>query len=120
MSPAALKVMGALVAPAGMVPDRSEARGSGGLIMHVQLGINTCFAVKRWPRPVDWAPIVREQLGLGHVQLSLDLVYSGLFRVHRRHVHRGIRVGWRVRQSDDAARLPTGHRKRLAISIETN
>jgi sugar phosphate isomerase/epimerase len=39
-----------------------------------QLGINTCFAVKRWPRPVDWAPIVRDELGLDLVQVSLDLV----------------------------------------------
>jgi sugar phosphate isomerase/epimerase len=40
----------------------------------VQLGINTCFAVKRWPRPTDWAPIVRDTLGLDLVQVSLDLV----------------------------------------------
>jgi sugar phosphate isomerase/epimerase len=39
-----------------------------------QLGINTCFAVKRWPRPADWAPIVRDTLGLDLVQVSLDLV----------------------------------------------
>jgi sugar phosphate isomerase/epimerase len=39
-----------------------------------QLGINTCFAVKRWPRPADWAPIVRDTLGLDLVQISLDLV----------------------------------------------
>jgi sugar phosphate isomerase/epimerase len=41
--------------------------------MRARLGINTCFAVKRWPRPRDWAPIVRDQLGLGTVELSLDL-----------------------------------------------
>ena len=39
-----------------------------------ELGINTCFAVKRWPRPADWAPIVRDTLGLDLVQVSLDLV----------------------------------------------
>ena len=39
-----------------------------------RLGINTCFAVKRWPRPTDWAPIVRDELGLDLVQHSLDLV----------------------------------------------
>jgi sugar phosphate isomerase/epimerase len=38
------------------------------------LGINTCFAVKRWPRPADWAPIVARDLGLNVVQHSLDLV----------------------------------------------
>ena len=42
--------------------------------MRVELGINTCFAVKRWPRPGDWAPIVRHRLGLELVQHSLDLV----------------------------------------------
>ena len=42
--------------------------------MRLQLGINTCFAVKRWPLPEDWAPIVRDQLGLRLVQHSLDLV----------------------------------------------
>jgi D-erythrulose 1-phosphate 3-epimerase len=42
--------------------------------MRLQLGINTCFAVKRWPRPKDWAPVVRDQLGLRLVQHSLDLV----------------------------------------------
>ena len=39
-----------------------------------ELGINTCFAVKRWPRPQDWAPIVRDELGLDLVQVSLDLI----------------------------------------------
>ena len=42
--------------------------------MDVRLGINTCFAVKRWPRPADWAPIVREHLGLRLVQHTFDLV----------------------------------------------
>lgn len=42
--------------------------------MRAQLGVNTCFAVKRWPRPADWAPVVRERLGLTLVQHSLDLV----------------------------------------------
>lgn len=40
--------------------------------MRVTLGINNCFAVKRWPRPDEWAEIV-EQLGLEVVQHSLDL-----------------------------------------------
>ncbi len=39
-----------------------------------QLGINTCFAVKRWPQPSGWASVVRNELGLGLVQHSLDLV----------------------------------------------
>lgn len=38
------------------------------------LGINTCFAVKRWPRPADWARFVRHELDLDVVQHSLDLV----------------------------------------------
>ncbi len=39
-----------------------------------RLGINNCFAVKRWPEPERWAAIVRERLGLDLVQHSLDLV----------------------------------------------
>jgi D-erythrulose 1-phosphate 3-epimerase len=48
--------------------------------MRVRLGINTCFAVKRWPRAADWAPIVRDRLGLRLVQHSLDLVPDGADR----------------------------------------
>jgi sugar phosphate isomerase/epimerase len=39
-----------------------------------KLGINTCFAVKRWPEPPRWAEIVKGELGLDLVQHSLDLV----------------------------------------------
>jgi sugar phosphate isomerase/epimerase len=42
--------------------------------MRARLGINNCFAVKRWPQPADWARIVRDELGLDTVELSLDLV----------------------------------------------
>jgi D-erythrulose 1-phosphate 3-epimerase len=42
--------------------------------VRVRLGINTCFAVKRWPRPADWARVVRDDLGLDLVELSLDLL----------------------------------------------
>ncbi|HEY2789660.1 MAG TPA: TIM barrel protein [Gaiellales bacterium] len=39
-----------------------------------RLGINTCFAVKRWPEPERWAELVAATLGLDMVQHSLDLV----------------------------------------------
>jgi sugar phosphate isomerase/epimerase len=42
--------------------------------MELRLGINTCFAVKRWPRVADWGPVVRDRLGLRLVQHSFDLV----------------------------------------------
>jgi D-erythrulose 1-phosphate 3-epimerase len=42
--------------------------------MRVRLGINSCFAVKHWPRPADWARLVRDDLGLELVELSLDLL----------------------------------------------
>jgi hypothetical protein len=42
--------------------------------MRLRLGINTCFAVKRWPRPADWAPIVADRLKLRLVEHSFDLV----------------------------------------------
>jgi len=39
-----------------------------------RLGINTCFAVKRWPQPERWAGLVRGELELDLIQHSLDLV----------------------------------------------
>jgi D-erythrulose 1-phosphate 3-epimerase len=39
-----------------------------------RLGINTRFAVKRWPQPERWARLVRDDLGLDLVQHTLDLV----------------------------------------------
>ncbi len=42
-----------------------------------RLGINTCFAVKRWPEPSAWSAIVRDRFGLELVQHSLDLVSLG-------------------------------------------
>ncbi len=41
---------------------------------HLHLGINTCFAVKRWPEPEQWLTIVEQELGLNCCQFSLDLV----------------------------------------------
>src|SRR5260370_38204913 len=40
----------------------------------LHLGINTCFAVKRWPEPEQWLNIVKNELGLNYCQFSLDLV----------------------------------------------
>lgn len=37
------------------------------------LGINNCFAVKRWPEPAAWAGVIANDLGLGIVQHSFDL-----------------------------------------------
>jgi D-erythrulose 1-phosphate 3-epimerase len=55
----------------------------------VQLGINTCFALKRWPRPADWASVVRNGLGLELVELSLDLIEgTDTFAGRRRAIER--------------------------------
>jgi sugar phosphate isomerase/epimerase len=43
-------------------------------IPQLHLGINTCFAVKRWPEPEQWLEIVKNELGLACCQFSLDLV----------------------------------------------
>ena len=43
--------------------------------MRLRLGINTCFAVKRWPRPEDWAPVVRAVETHG---LELHSTFTGL------------------------------------------
>ncbi len=42
--------------------------------MQLRLGIDDCFAVKRWPQTSEWGPIVRDRLGLRLVQHTLDLV----------------------------------------------
>jgi D-erythrulose 1-phosphate 3-epimerase len=41
---------------------------------HIHLGINTCFAVKRWPEPEQWIGIITQDLGLTCCQFSLDLI----------------------------------------------
>jgi len=40
----------------------------------VKLGINACFAVKRWPEPEAWLKIVGEELDLREAQFSFDLL----------------------------------------------
>lgn len=40
----------------------------------LRLGINTCFAVKRWPEAREWAEIVGCKLDLDLAQFSFDLV----------------------------------------------
>jgi hypothetical protein len=46
--------------------------------VQLRLGIDDCFAVKRWPRTADWGPIVRDRLGLNLIQHSFDLVDLGV------------------------------------------
>ena len=40
----------------------------------IHLGINNCFAVKRWPEPEQWIRLITQDLGLDCCQFSLDLV----------------------------------------------
>ncbi|MGQ9514759.1 MAG: sugar phosphate isomerase/epimerase family protein [Thermoproteota archaeon] len=40
----------------------------------IKLGINNCFAVKRWPEPEVWSSIAASDLELGIVQFSYDLL----------------------------------------------
>lgn len=40
----------------------------------LHLGINACFAVKRWPEPEQWIRIVKDELGLDYCQFSFDLL----------------------------------------------
>ena len=42
--------------------------------MHVSLGINTGFAINRFPEPDDWVAIVADELGLDTVQFTADLL----------------------------------------------
>jgi len=56
----------------GKIPGIMNPRGDE--MTSYRLGINTCFAVKRWPQPERWARLVRDELRLDLVQHSLDLV----------------------------------------------
>ena len=40
----------------------------------IHLGVNNCFAVKRWPEPEQWIRLITDDLGLDCCQFSLDLV----------------------------------------------
>jgi sugar phosphate isomerase/epimerase len=51
--------------------------------MRARLGINNCFALKRWPAPREWAAVVRDDLGLDLVELSLDLLEGIESPLHR-------------------------------------
>jgi sugar phosphate isomerase/epimerase len=42
--------------------------------MEVTLGINTGFAINRFPEPDDWIGVVAEELGLGTIQFTADLL----------------------------------------------
>jgi D-erythrulose 1-phosphate 3-epimerase len=60
--------------------------------VNVSLGINNCFAVKRWPLPDEWAEIVSSELELELVQHSLDLGIGDLAAVRAACDRRGLRV----------------------------
>jgi hypothetical protein len=40
----------------------------------IRLGINTCFATKRYSEPEEWAKIIGEKLGVREAQFSADLL----------------------------------------------
>lgn len=57
--------------------------------MQVKLGINTGFAVNRFPEPEAWVRIVGEELGLRYVQFVADLLNPFLpYRVIRDQVRK--------------------------------
>jgi len=46
--------------------------------MRVRLGVNTGFAINRYPDPDDWVSIVSDELGLDTVQFTADLLNPSL------------------------------------------
>jgi D-erythrulose 1-phosphate 3-epimerase len=40
----------------------------------MDVGVNLCFAIKRWPEPEQWARIVADELGVASVQFTMDLI----------------------------------------------
>jgi len=53
---------------------RDQATPKEDAMTEFTLGMNTCFAVKRWPEPEEWARIIAEDFGLKSVQFSFDLM----------------------------------------------
>jgi len=46
--------------------------------MQVRLGINTGFAINRFPEPEDWTSVVADDLGLDTIQFTADLLNPNL------------------------------------------
>ncbi len=46
--------------------------------MNFKLGINTGFAINRYPEPEIWTQIIAEELGLKHIQFTADLLNPSL------------------------------------------
>lgn len=40
----------------------------------MDVGVNLCFAIKRWPEPEEWARITADELGVSSVQFTMDLI----------------------------------------------
>jgi D-erythrulose 1-phosphate 3-epimerase len=40
----------------------------------MDIGLNLCFAIKRWPEPEEWARITADELGVESVQFTMDLI----------------------------------------------
>jgi D-erythrulose 1-phosphate 3-epimerase len=40
----------------------------------MDVGLNLCFAIKRWPEPEEWARIVADELDVSSVQFTMDLI----------------------------------------------
>jgi sugar phosphate isomerase/epimerase len=40
----------------------------------MDVGVNLCFAIKRWPEPEQWARIAADELGVSSVQFTMDLI----------------------------------------------
>jgi sugar phosphate isomerase/epimerase len=57
-----------------------SARWCSTLSPAIHLGVNTCFAVKRWPEPPEWARLCVDELGVDRCQVSLDLIDPALDR----------------------------------------
>lgn len=57
-------------------PQAAGRRAAAGPLL--ELGANTCFAVKRWPEPARWAAVVAGDLGMQSCQVTLDLFDPGL------------------------------------------
>jgi len=50
------------------------------------LGVNNCFASRRWPEPEEWCRIIREKFGITYVQFSFDVLDPAIDAFSRKRV----------------------------------
>ena len=81
------------------------------------LGIDNCFAYKRWTLPEEWMRVIHE-LGLKYVEASADTELDPLY-MGPEHTKRWIEIARKECEPTPPPGSPTGRRKCAAASSTT-